>query len=90
MPKNKKSFYKKTKEYIKNFYNAGFVHGDLSEFNILNFNEKPVFIDLSHSTMIKQNSSMELVERDVKNICRFFNKIKLNLDYEKELKEIIS
>jgi RIO kinase 1 len=90
IPKNKKKFYGRVKEYIKNFYKIGFVHGDLSEFNILNLNDHPVFIDLSHSTMIRQSNSMELLERDVKNICRFFNKIKLSLDYEKELKEILS
>ncbi|MDD5086651.1 MAG: serine protein kinase RIO [Candidatus Nanoarchaeia archaeon] len=90
IPKNKKKFYLKIKEYIKNFYKIGFVHGDLSEFNILNFDEEPVFIDLSHSTTIRQANSMELFERDVKNLCRFFNKNKLKLDYEKELKEILS
>ncbi|MBU4493511.1 MAG: hypothetical protein KKA61_04020 [Nanoarchaeota archaeon] len=78
------------KKYTRNFYKAGFVHGDLSEFNILNLNGNPVFIDLSHSIPIKSPGASELIERDVKNICRFFMKNRVKLDYKKELKEIIS
>ncbi|MBU4493512.1 MAG: serine protein kinase RIO, partial [Nanoarchaeota archaeon] len=61
-----------------------------SEFNILNFNDNPIFIDLSHATPVKSPGVSELIDRDVKNICRFFNKHGLKLDYKKELKEIIS
>jgi len=90
IPKDKRRFYEKVKEYIKKFYKKGFVHGDLSGFNILNLDEQPVFIDLSHATTTKQPSSTELLERDVKNICNFFNKQNLKLDYGKELQEILS
>ncbi len=90
IPTNLKKYYIQIKKYTRNFYKAGFVHGDLSEFNILNFNDNPVFIDLSHATQIKNPGADELIERDVKNICRFFNKHGLKLEYEKEFKEIIS
>ena len=89
-PADLKKCYNKIKKYIRNFYKAGFVHGDLSEFNILNFNDNPVLIDLSHSIPVKSPGASELVERDVKNICRFFMKHRVKLDYKKELKEIIS
>ena len=89
-PADLKKCYNKIKDYVRNFYKSGFVHGDLSEFNILNLNDNPVFIDLSHSTSVKSPGASELVERDVKNICRFFNKHGLELEYENELKEIIS
>ena len=90
IPADLKKYYNQIKKYTRNFYNSGFVHGDLSEFNILNFNDNPVFIDLSHATSVKSPGASELVERDVKNICRFFMKHGLKLDYKKELKEIIS
>jgi len=90
IPENLKKFYEKIKTYIKRFYKAGFVHGDLSEFNILNYDNNPVFIDLSHATQIKNPGADKLIERDVKNICRFFIKHGLKLEYEKEFKKIIS
>jgi len=89
-PADLKKCYNKIKKYIRNFYKAGFVHGELSEFNILNLNDDPVFIDLSHSIPVKSPGASELVERNVKNICRFFMKHRVKLDYKKELKEIIS
>ncbi len=89
LPDSPSSFYKKSKQYDARLYRAGLVHGDLSEFNILNLDQTPVFIDLSHATSISNPISKELLERDVKNLCRFFSKLGLKLDNEKELKEII-
>jgi len=46
-PENPNQFLKKVIENMKKLHNANLVHGDLSAFNILNQNEKPVFIDFS-------------------------------------------
>jgi len=62
-------------ENMKKLNNAGLVHGDLSEYNILNYDEKPYFIDFSQSTLLKSESSGDLLKRDIKNISRFFTKI---------------
>jgi RIO kinase 1 len=75
---------------MKKLYRAGLVHGDLSEFNILNFNGKPVLIDLSHSVTLLSPSSNELLERDVEKICNFFCKKGFKLTKEDVLKEIKS
>lgn len=64
------------------YQKAKLVHGDLSEFNILNFNENPVLIDLSHSTPVKSAAAEELLNRDIANICRYFKKIGLELKEE--------
>lgn len=64
---------------LNTLYNkADLVHGDLSEYNILNFYGKPILIDLSHATT-PNGSGSELFLRDVKNLCRFFNRFGLNL-----------
>ncbi len=73
---------------IKKMYNVGLIHGDLSSFNILNFNEKPVIIDFSQATLTKTPNSEELLERDIKNILRFFLKLGVKEDFEKIFKEI--
>ncbi|MEM4336422.1 MAG: serine protein kinase RIO [Candidatus Woesearchaeota archaeon] len=77
IPKNKKLFFKKVLENMKKLNKAGLVHGDLSEYNILNYREEPYFIDFSQSTLIKNPGSEELLKRDVKNIARYFKKIGL-------------
>jgi RIO kinase 1 len=88
IPKNKKLFFDKIIESIKRLYKKGIVHADLSAFNILNFNEIPVFIDMSQATITKHPRAEEFLERDVKNICNFFNKIGLKVNEESVMKKI--
>lgn len=88
IPKNKKKFFDEIIKSIKNFYKAGFVHGDLSQFNILNYKDKPVFIDFSQATTLKNFNSEEWLARDIKNICDFFKKAGLKVSQEQVLKKI--
>ena len=81
-PKNIKKFYLKVLNNVKSLYKAGFVHGDLSEFNILNYKDKPIIIDFSHGVKLNYPSAYELLERDAKNIKRYFSKYKINIDIE--------
>ncbi|MEM1577622.1 MAG: RIO1 family regulatory kinase/ATPase [Candidatus Pacearchaeota archaeon] len=81
IPKNTKKFFLCLIEEIKKMYlNAKIIHGDLSEYNILNYNEKPIIIDLSHG--LPAIGYREYLRRDIENIVRFFKK--LNLDIDKE------
>ncbi len=88
IPKNKKDFLKKIIENMKNLYKAGLVHADLSAFNILNYKENPVFIDMSQATTLKDSRAEEFLNRDVKNVCNFFNKIGLKENEDKIIKKI--
>ncbi|MBW2980370.1 serine protein kinase RIO [Candidatus Woesearchaeota archaeon] len=84
-PKNPKKFFEDVISQIKKLHMAGLVHADLSAFNILNFNEKPVFIDFSQCTTLKNPHAAEYLNRDVKNISTFFRKLGLKVD-EEEIK----
>ena len=84
-PQNPQEFYDKTLDNILLLLESGLVHGDLSEFNILNHEENPVFIDISQGTPINSFSAKELLERDLYNIHRFFKKIGVNKDRSKEV-----
>ncbi len=90
-PKNPKKFSKKTLDNVKKLYKAGLVHADLSEFNILNFEEEPVFIDFSQATTVEHPNAQEFLRRDIRNLVKCFNKQGLNLDekdvYERLIKE---
>lgn len=59
-------------EYVKLlFQNAKLIHGDLSEFNILYY-EEPVIIDISQGVLTDHPNAREFLIRDLKNILRFF------------------
>lgn len=87
-PKNPNKFFDEVVENAKRLYKHGFIHADLSAFNILNHRERPVFIDLSHTTPTKNPNAEEYLRRDVKNICTFFRKLGVKADEEKVYKEI--
>ncbi len=62
--------------FVKNLYQkAALVHGDLSEFNILYHNQKPVIIDISQAVTIHHPKAEILLVRDIKNIFNYFETI---------------
>lgn len=79
-PDNPEEFFKKIKLYMKRLHLAGLVHGDLSQFNILNLDDNPVFIDFSQSGPTNCTNARELLERDVRNLCNFFKKHGITTD----------
>jgi RIO kinase 1 len=62
--------------FIKDLYQkAKLVHGDLSEFNILYHNQKPVVIDISQAVSIHHPKAEIYLVRDIKNIFKYFDKL---------------
>lgn len=86
-PENPEQFFELIIENIIGMLETGIVHGDMSDFNILNFDEAPVFIDFSQATSIKDQDAETLLRRDLKNIFRAFRKIKI--DEETVLQKVI-
>ncbi len=68
----------------KGYTEAGLVHADLSEFNILWF-DGPVFIDVSQAVLVTHDYAKKYLLRDIQNIINFFKK----LDVETETPEVI-
>jgi RIO kinase 1 len=88
-PTNPKKFMDDIIEFMRLLWQkAGIVHGDLSEYNILNHNDTPVFLDMSQSTVKECTIAMELLERDIKNMVNFAKKMDIKLDAEKIKKQI--
>lgn len=85
VPENPTAFFKGVVENIKRYYKAGFVHGDLSKFNILNHKEIPVLIDFSQATPLKSPVAAELLRRDAVNVADFFRRRGVKTDAEKVL-----
>jgi RIO kinase 1 len=53
---------------------AGLVHADLSEYNIL-WMKKPVIIDVSQAVLIVHDNAKKYLFRDIQNITRYFTKL---------------
>jgi len=84
-PSNPKKFYETLIKDIEKLYNeARIVHADISEFNILNDDEKPVIIDLSHAVDLKYPNVKRLLERDIRIIVKFFRKLGVKIDEDTE------
>ena len=89
VPEDCTGFFKEVLGQMKKLYKAGLVHADLSAFNILNYHERPVIIDMSQSTELGNMLAMEYLERDVRNVCTFFRKHGVDCDTKEVLKKII-
>lgn len=74
---------------IKIMYGVGFVHGDLSEYNILD-SGGPVLIDFSQGALADHPMYSELLERDVRNILHYFRKLGVDYDFSQVLAEVKS
>lgn len=74
---------------IVRMLDAGLIHGDLSEFNVLVDADGPVIIDLPQAVNAAGNNNAErMLERDVDNMRRHFGRYAPDLlltDYAKEI-----
>jgi len=63
-------------DYVRRLYrDARLVHGDLSEYNVMIWDGEPVLFDLSQSVTLDHPMAEFFLERDLKNILRFFSKL---------------
>lgn len=89
-PKNPKDFFEKLIKNITLLYQkAKLVHGDLSEYNILNLKETPVIIDMSQATPIDAVNADELLDRDIRNMVSYFKKHGVEMSAEELKKRIV-
>jgi RIO kinase 1 len=69
---------------------AGLAHGDLSEYNIMVHEDKPIIFDVSQAMLTSHQLAESLVERDIGNVTRFFRKLDVEIRDPDELKEWIT
>jgi RIO kinase 1 len=74
-PKDPKAFYKECVDQLHKLKEGGLVHGDISAFNILNHNDRPVFIDFSQATTTRSPRAQELYERDLLQLKNWYEKV---------------
>lgn len=69
---------------IKNAYDLGFIHGDLSEFNVFAHDDGVVLIDWPQCISVGSNGADEVLMRDIVNVTRFFQR-KYGLEIDAEM-----
>ena len=87
-PENVKEFFDETLNQMKKMHKAGLIHADLSGFNMLNHNEKPVLIDMSQTTTPDNPNAQEYLKRDIHNVYTQFKKWGIETTEEEILKWI--
>ncbi len=76
-------------ENVRKLYvEAELVHADLSEYNIMYF-DGVWFIDMGQSVLVDHPLAMSYLERDLRNLVRFFGKFGIKRDVE-ELKTFVT
>ena len=82
-PQDPDDFWNKLLVQLKLFVNeAKLVHGDLSNYNILNLNEEPVIIDVSQSVVLDNPISKELLERDINTLVKEYTKLGVETSFD--------
>ena len=81
-----KEFFNKLIQNVKAMYcKAKLVHADLSEYNIMVFNNEPVIIDVSQAVLLDHPNAEMFFRKDISNIYRYFTKeVELDLDFTLE------
>ncbi|MFC6961345.1 serine/threonine-protein kinase Rio1 [Halocatena marina] len=70
---NPETAFEVVREYTRRLYDAGLVHGDLSEYNIVVHDGQLYVIDLGQAVTVHHPNSREFLERDCRNVARFFS-----------------
>ena len=73
-PDDPKIFYQSISEDIKKMWKGKLVHGDLSEYNVLVFEDAPWIIDMSQSVLSSHPEALHFLKRDIYNINKYFMK----------------
>lgn len=68
-------FYMLVEDVRRSYMRAGLVHGDLSEYNVMVYRDKPYIIDVSQAVKITHPNSLNLLLRDLNNLIRYFRRL---------------
>ncbi len=86
--KNPERTFREIVRQVKMLYMTGIVHADLSEYNILMLKDTPYLIDFGQAVLLSHPHAEEFLERDVKNICMFFQRLGVKCNIGEMLKKV--
>jgi RIO kinase 1 len=72
--------YRQLLNYVRRLYHqAGLVHGDLSEYNVMLWKNQPVLFDISQAVPLQHPMAKQLLRRDLENLHRYFKKLNIEV-----------
>ena len=71
---NPETAYEVVREYMRRLYDAGLIHGDLSEYNMIIHEGELVVIDLGQAVTVHHPNADEFLRRDCENVANFFSR----------------
>ncbi|ADJ14137.1 serine/threonine-protein kinase Rio1 [Halalkalicoccus jeotgali] len=77
---NPETAYNVVREYMRRLDEAGLVHGDLSEYNIVFHDGQLVFLDMGQAVTVHHPNSEAFLRRDCENVVNFFARQGLETD----------
>jgi RIO kinase 1 len=69
---NPETAFEVVREYMRRLHDAGLVHGDLSEYNIVFHEGQLVVIDMGQAVTVHHPNASDFLERDCENVASFF------------------
>lgn len=70
---NPETAFEVVQEYMRRLYDAGLVHGDLSEYNMVIHEGELQLIDLGQAVTVHHPNADDFLRRDCKNVAAFFS-----------------
>lgn len=90
-PKKPRRTYRQLLTYIKKLYKeAGLVHGDLSEYNVMLWRDKPVLFDVSQAVSLKHPMAERFLRRDLENLRQFFMRLDVDVASVEEMYRFVT
>jgi len=88
--KNPKEIFETLIDYISKMYKkAELVHGDMSAYNVLMYENQPYLIDLGQGVLVEHPNALEFLKRDINNLVRYFKKFNITADENEIFRNII-
>jgi RIO kinase 1 len=88
--KDWESVIKEISHFIKLLYKkAHIVHADISEFNVMMLNNKPVLIDIGQAVSVKHPRAQEFLRRDLRNVETLAKKHGVKFDAKRVYEECL-
>jgi len=86
---NPQTAYEVLREYLRRLFEAGLVHGDFSEYNVVVWDGELVVIDVGQAVTVHHPNAEQFLERDCRNVAAFFQREGLGVT-EAELLEFVT
>ncbi len=74
--KNPELIYRELLDYVEKLYQqANLVHGDISEYNVMVWRNRPVLFDMAQAVLLSHPMANAFLKRDLRNVNRYFKKL---------------